>query len=273
MPLQFIKKPKRAWTVTIATSILHKDSERCDASEEPEDQTDTAEKLSDNRQQGKHGRNPRTLEVSHGALEAGTAEPAQYLLRTVGEEYDSKRQPDDGKRNTIRCSKESVHFLLPGGWIPAHQTEAGTGPAYRSEPFRGEILEAFRTALTRRIRYKITRGGLLFTFAILVVGFGAIVSANNLLFLIVATMMATLLVSGFVSRLCLAALELDFLVPEHVPAGPPCPGQALRSQPEVADAVILHPSGGIREPNSPVLKSGVYFPLIAEAPPSRKRSR
>ena len=32
-------------------------------------------------------------------------------------------------------------------------------------------------------------------------------------------MLATLLVSGFVSRLCLAALELDFLVPEHVSAG------------------------------------------------------
>ena len=59
-----------------------------------------------------------------------------------------------------------------------------------------------------------------------VVAFGAIVSANNLLFLIVATMMATLLVSGLVSRLCLAGLELDFQVPEHVPAGAACPASS-----------------------------------------------
>ena len=62
--------------------------------------------------------------------------------------------------------------------------------------------------MARRVRYKITRGGLLFSFGILVVGLAAIISANNLMFLIAAAMMATLLVSGFVSRLCLAALEL-----------------------------------------------------------------
>jgi len=71
-----------------------------------------------------------------------------------------------------------------------------------------------REYLARRIRYKITRGGVLFTLAIGLVVFGAIVSANNLLFLIVAAMMATLLISGLVSRLCLAGLELDFQVPE-----------------------------------------------------------
>src|ERR1041385_5018553 len=82
-----------------------------------------------------------------------------------------------------------------------------------------------RAVLARRIRYKVTRGGLLFTLAILIVGLAAVVSANNLLFLIVATMLATLLVSGLVSRLCLAALELDFLAPEHVPAGRSVPGR------------------------------------------------
>ena len=44
--------------------------------------------------------------------------------------------------------------------------------------------QKLRSALARRIRYKVTRGGVLFTFAILVVGLGAVVSANNLLFLI-----------------------------------------------------------------------------------------
>src|ERR1044071_6548621 len=56
------------------------------------------------------------------------------------------------------------------------------------------LYQRLRDLLTRRIRYKITRGGLLFSFAIAMVAFGAVASANNLLFLIVAAMMATLLV-------------------------------------------------------------------------------
>ena len=99
----------------------------------------------------------------------------------------------------------------------------------------------FRAFLARRIRYKITRGGVLFTFAILLVAFGAIVSANNLLFLILAAMMATLLISGLVSRLCLAGLALDFQVPEHIPAGRTVPGATLRAQSQVVPALVLHP--------------------------------
>ncbi len=125
------------------------------------------------------------------------------------------------------------------------------------------LWDQLRSAIARRIRYKITRGGLLFTFAILVVGLGAIVSANNLLFLIVATMLATLLVSGLVSRLCLAALELDFLVPEHVPAGRSVPGKLyVRNQKWLIPSFSIRVEG-IRDPASPTLKSGVYFPLIA----------
>src|SRR5215469_4847428 len=101
--------------------------------------------------------------------------------------------------------------------------------------------EEFRGMLSRRIRYKITRGGLLFSFGILLVGLGAILSANNLMFLIAAAMMATLLVSGFVSRTCLAGLELDFQVPEHVSAGRSVPGRLL-----VRNQKWLMPSFSIR---------------------------
>src|SRR6266852_6284498 len=80
-------------------------------------------------------------------------------------------------------------------------------------------LRELRAKVRRRIRYRITRGGLLFTLAVAVVAAAATVSANNLLFLILATMLATLLVSGFISRLCLAGLELVLLLPEHISAG------------------------------------------------------
>jgi uncharacterized protein (DUF58 family) len=120
-----------------------------------------------------------------------------------------------------------------------------------------------RAALAHRIRYRMTRGGLLFTAAILIVGFGAIISANNLLFLIVAMMLATLLVSGFVSRLCLATLELDFQVPEHVAAGRRVPGRLfVRNQKWLMPSFSIRVEG-IRHRESPVLESGVYFPLIA----------
>ena len=125
-----------------------------------------------------------------------------------------------------------------------------------------QFWDHFRLFLDRRIRYKITRAGLLFTFAILVVGFGAVISANNLLFLITAAMLSTLLVSGLVSRLCLAALQLDFLVPEHVPAGRTVPGKLfVRNQKWFMPSFSIRVEG-VRNPASPILKS-VYFPLIA----------
>jgi uncharacterized protein (DUF58 family) len=125
------------------------------------------------------------------------------------------------------------------------------------------LVTRLRDVLTRRIRYKITRGGLLFTFAIGMVAFGAIVSANNLLFLIVAAMMATLLVSGLVSRLCLAELNLDFLVPDHVPAGRTVPGRLyVRNDKWFIPSFSIRVEA-IRDPASPALKTGVYFPLIA----------
>jgi len=123
--------------------------------------------------------------------------------------------------------------------------------------------QQIRAALGRRIRYRITRGGALFIAAILAVGAGAVATANNLLFLILAAMLATLLVSGLVSRLCLASLELDFLAPDHVPARRHVPGRVF-----VRNRKWLTPSfsirvEAIRDPAGAALRNGVYFPLIA----------
>ena len=120
-----------------------------------------------------------------------------------------------------------------------------------------------RRILTRLRAYRITRGGLLFSIAFAVAALAAFVFSNNLLFLIVAAMLATFLVSGFVSRLCLAGLELDFLVPEHVAAGRRVPGKLfVRNQKWLMPSFSIRVEA-IRDPGSPVLKSGVYFPLVA----------
>lgn len=73
-------------------------------------------------------------------------------------------------------------------------------------------------AFHRHIRYRITASGYLFGVALVLVGVAAVASANNLLFLILAAMLATLLISGFVSRLGLAGLELELVLPEHIAA-------------------------------------------------------
>jgi hypothetical protein len=74
-------------------------------------------------------------------------------------------------------------------------------------------------ALQRGVKYRLTRGGFLFILAVTLISAAAVASANNLLFLVVATMLSVLLVSGLVSRLGLAGLELDSALPEHSSAG------------------------------------------------------
>src|SRR6266478_7281204 len=80
-------------------------------------------------------------------------------------------------------------------------------------------MRAWLQTLRSSAKYRVTRGGFLFTMAVALIAGAAVASANNLLFLVVATMLSVLLISGLVSRLGLAGLELDFAVPEHVSVG------------------------------------------------------
>jgi len=68
----------------------------------------------------------------------------------------------------------------------------------------------------RSVRHQVTWSGLAFTLLIVLVGLGAFASANNLLFLLLAALLSTMLMSGLVSRLSLAGLEVKLLLPEHV---------------------------------------------------------
>jgi uncharacterized protein (DUF58 family) len=97
-----------------------------------------------------------------------------------------------------------------------------------------------------------------FTGAILLVAFAAFVSANNLLFLMLAAMLGTLLVSGFVSRMGLAGLELDLVLPEHISAR-----RKLIGRLHIQNAKRWMPSFSIRLTGSGAgLSSDLYQPLI-----------
>src|SRR6202451_4867051 len=77
--------------------------------------------------------------------------------------------------------------------------------------------------IRRRVRARVMRAGALFMLALALTGAGAFLSGNNLLFLVFSAMLALLLVSGFISRLMLAGLEIELLLPEHVSARVPVP--------------------------------------------------
>jgi uncharacterized protein (DUF58 family) len=116
------------------------------------------------------------------------------------------------------------------------------------------------------IRYRITRGGVLFAVALVLIGFGAFASANNLLFLIFSAMLALLLVSGFLSRLVLSGLELELLLPEHVSARVPTPARVrVRNVKRLTPSFSIELIGvsGSLDSEPSILTTPLYFPLIS----------
>jgi len=67
--------------------------------------------------------------------------------------------------------------------------------------------------------YDVTRAGIVYALVTLVIGIAALNTGNNLLYIVVAAMLAAILVSGMVSAWVLRWLELDIHLPEHVFAG------------------------------------------------------
>ncbi|MGP8245031.1 MAG: DUF58 domain-containing protein [Bryobacteraceae bacterium] len=124
------------------------------------------------------------------------------------------------------------------------------------------VWQALSRTLRRSIRYRMTLAGSLFTLATLAVTVAAILTANNLLLLLACALMSTLLVSGLVSRLCLAGLEVDYVVPEHVAAGQFVPGRmSVRNQKLLMPSFAIRVEG-IPAADRPTLRQPVFFPLL-----------
>jgi uncharacterized protein (DUF58 family) len=89
---------------------------------------------------------------------------------------------------------------------------------------------ARRVALERlreTFDYEVTRAGIVYVLVTLVIGIAALNTGNNLLYIVVAAMLAAILVSGIVSAVVLRWLELDVRLPEHVFAGRPVTGRVI----------------------------------------------
>ena len=80
-----------------------------------------------------------------------------------------------------------------------------------------------RRVAAARIRdafdYDVTRVGIIYVVVVLLIGVAALNTGNNLLYIVVAALLAAILVSGVVSAVNLRDLELDVRLPEHIFAG------------------------------------------------------
>lgn len=119
------------------------------------------------------------------------------------------------------------------------------------------LWKRLNAAAALALQQRITAAGLLFAMVVALVGLAAFASANNLLFLIFAALLATLLISGFVSRLGLAGLEISLVLPEHIAARQKVLGRVI-----VRNTKLWMPSFSLHLQGSGASTPELYFPVI-----------
>jgi uncharacterized protein (DUF58 family) len=116
-----------------------------------------------------------------------------------------------------------------------------------------------------RMEYRISTAGWIYIAATLLVALAALNTGNNLLFLILACLISVILMSGILSSISLAGVELRVELPEHIFAG-----QTLRATVELHNEKLMLPSFGLRveaavakgAPAAAVLETPVFFPYL-----------
>ncbi len=116
-----------------------------------------------------------------------------------------------------------------------------------------------------KMEYRITREGWIYIGGIIIVALAALNTGNNLLFLILASLIAIILMSGILSSITLTGVEMRLVLPEHIFAGQP-----VRAQVELENVKLTLPSFSLRveaaktkkKPVVALLETPVYFPYV-----------
>jgi hypothetical protein len=126
--------------------------------------------------------------------------------------------------------------------------------------------------LTYHIDYKLTREGVVYLGGIFVVALAALNTGNNLLFMVLACLLAGVLISGMLSRLVLSGIDVRLELPEHIFAE-----RAVMAIVELHNAKQIMPSFSVSlisevKPRAkkvsagsslpPILGQPIYFPHI-----------
>lgn len=115
-----------------------------------------------------------------------------------------------------------------------------------------------------RMEYRITREGWIYIGGIVLVALAAINTGNNLLFLILACLIASILMSGILSSTTLAGVELRLELPEHIFAGQTVRGTVeLKNEKQTLPSFSLRVEGTAQKGSTAVLlATPVYFPYL-----------
>lgn len=127
---------------------------------------------------------------------------------------------------------------------------------------------ARRTALRwigYKMEYRISREGWIYILGIFLVALAALNTGNNLLFLILACLIAIILMSGILSSITLSGIEMRLELPEHIFAAQP-----VRALVELHNEKLTLPSFSLRveavrrkdSPGAVMLETPVYFPYV-----------
>jgi uncharacterized protein (DUF58 family) len=116
-----------------------------------------------------------------------------------------------------------------------------------------------------RIEYKVTKEGWIYVGSILLISLAALNTGNNLLFLILANLIAIILMSGILSSISLTGLTMRLELPQHIFAG-----QSVRALIELENEKLTLPSFSLRVEGAKdehpgaaaVLDTPVYFPYL-----------
>jgi uncharacterized protein (DUF58 family) len=116
-----------------------------------------------------------------------------------------------------------------------------------------------------RMEYRITLEGWIYLGGIILVALAALNTGNNLLFLILASLIAIVLMSGILSSITLSGLGMRLELPEHIFCG-----QTVRAIVEVENEKLTLPSFSLRveavkakgAPPAAILNTPVYFPFL-----------
>ena len=115
-----------------------------------------------------------------------------------------------------------------------------------------------------KMEYKITHEGWYYMGGILLIALAALNTGNNLLFLILASLIAAILMSGILSSITLSGVAMRLELPEHIFAGQP-----VRARIELENEKVTLPSFSLRVEAAPtkgapaaLLETPVYFPYL-----------
>jgi uncharacterized protein (DUF58 family) len=116
-----------------------------------------------------------------------------------------------------------------------------------------------------KMEYRLTRQGWVYLAGIILVALAALNTGNNLLFLILSTLVASILMSGILSSITLSGVELRLELPEHIFAT-----RSVRTVLELRNEKLTLPSFSMRVeaatkkggPAPAMLETPVYFPYL-----------